>query len=143
MSTKRDVIVLTDVSMSTSNKMAKTNGELDSSTAPHKKTSAELKEDAKELIQLIKATYIGNYYAVYDTCLEIVTKIKTFLETPGMTKAMLCLALDNINNNSLRQFLSGKKQDQCGNITYRAAYVFFEKLHKPQEEFKLYEKAHK
>ena len=34
----------------------------------------------------------------------------------------------NINNNSLGRFLSGKKQDQCGNVTYRAAYVFFEKL---------------
>lgn len=127
-SSKRDIIDLTDDSMSTSNKKAKTNGEFDSSTAPRKKTSAELKEDAEELIQRIKATYIGDYYVVYDSCPEIVTKIKTFLETPGTTKVMLCSALGNINNNSLGQFLSGKKQDQCGNITYRAAYVFFEKL---------------
>jgi hypothetical protein len=125
-STKRDVIDLTDDSMSTSNKKAKTNGE--ASTAPRKKTSTELKEEAEELIQRIKATYIGDYYVVYDSCPEIVTKIKTFLEIPGMTKAMLCSALGNINNNSLGQFLSGKKQDQCGNITYRAAFVFFEKL---------------
>jgi hypothetical protein len=126
-STKRDVIDLTNDS--TSNKKAKTNvGEDDSSTAPRKKTSTELKEDAEELIQRIKATYIGDYYVVYDSCPEIVTKIKTFLEIPGMTKAMLCSALGNINNNSLGQFLSGKKQDQCGNITYRTAFVFFEKL---------------
>ena len=126
-STKRDVIDLTNDS--TSNKKAKTNvGEDDSSTAPRKKTSTELKEEAEELIQRIKATYIGDYYVVYDSCPEIVTKIKTFLEIPGMTKAMLCSALGNINNNSLGQFLSGKKQDQCGNITYRAAFVFFEKL---------------
>jgi hypothetical protein len=128
-STTRDVIDLTDDSKNTSNKKTKTNvGEDDSSTAPRKKTSTELKEDAEELIQRIKDTYIGDYYVVYDSCPEIVTKIKTFLEIPGMTKAMLCSALGNINNNSLGQFLSGKKQDQCGNITYRAAYVFFEKL---------------
>ena len=126
-STKRDVIDLTNDS--TSNKKAKTNvGEDDSSTAPRKKTSTELKEDAEELIQRIKATYIGDYYVVYDSCPEIVTQIKTFLEIPGMTEAMLCSALGNINNNSLGQFLSGKKQDQCGNITYRTAFVFFEKL---------------
>jgi hypothetical protein len=124
--TKRDVIDLTDDSMNTSNKKANTNGK--ASTAPRKKTSRELKKDAEELIQRIKDTYIGDYYVVYDSCPEIVTKIKTFLEIPGMTKAMLCSALGNINNNSLGQFLSGKKQDQCGNITYRAAYVFFEKL---------------
>ena len=28
----------------------------------------------------------------------------------------------------MNRFLSGKKQDQCGNVTYKAAYVFFEKL---------------
>ena len=54
--------------------------------------------------------------------------MKRFLQRDGMTKANLLLALGNINNNSLSKFLAGKKQDQCGNIAYRAGYVFFEKL---------------
>ena len=43
--------------------------------------------------------------------------------------SLTCFVCDrNINNNSMNRFLSGKKQDQCGNVTYKAAYVFFEKL---------------
>ena len=45
-----------------------------------------------------------------------------------MTKAMLLEALGNINSGSMNRFLSGKGQDQCGNVTYKEAYVFFEKL---------------
>lgn len=65
---------------------------------------------------------------VYDTCVQVVKKIKDFLARDGMTKAMLLESLGNINSGSMNRFLSGKRQDQCGNITYREAYVFFEKL---------------
>jgi hypothetical protein len=36
--------------------------------------------------------------------------------------------MGDLNSNSLNRFLAGKNQDQCGNITYKRAYVFFEKL---------------
>ena len=65
---------------------------------------------------------------VYDSCPQLVTKIKAFLQRDGITKKDLCQALGNINNNSMGRFLSGKGQDQCGTVTYKAAYVFFEKL---------------
>jgi hypothetical protein len=92
------------------------------------KTGKESKEEAEELIQRINAVVMLNTNAVYDTCPEVVAKIKAFLLRDGVTKAMLCTALGNINNNSMGRFLSGKKQDQCGNITYQSAYIFFEKL---------------
>jgi hypothetical protein len=83
------------------------------------KTGKESKEEAEELIQRINAVVMLNTNAVYDTCPEVVAKIKAFLLHDGVTKAMLCTALGNINNNSMGRFLSGKKQDQCGNITYQ------------------------
>lgn len=33
-----------------------------------------------------------------------------------------------VHGNSLRAFLGGKNQEQCENLTYQRAYVFFEKL---------------
>lgn len=66
---------------------------------------------------------------VYDSCTELVAKIKKFLNRDGMTKALFLEAvLGGVNPNTLAKFLAGKKQDQCGNIVYRTAYVFFEKL---------------
>ena len=67
---------------------------------------------------------------VYDSCPQVVKKIKTFLEEhPGISKAAFCrFALEGANNNSLARFLAAKKQDQQGNIVYKRAYAFFEKL---------------
>ena len=48
-------------------------------------------------------------------------------QNDAMTKAVLLKALGGINGNSLNRFLAGIGQDQCGNISYKAAYVFFEK----------------
>jgi hypothetical protein len=80
-STKRDVIDLTDDSMSISNKKTKSNvGEDDSSTAPRKKTSTELQEDAEELIQRIKATYIGDYYVCMTPVQRLLPKSKHSLK---------------------------------------------------------------
>ena len=95
---------------------------------PRKRTSAEIKQEAEELIRRINAVEDVNESVVYDTCPEVVNGIKSFLLRDGVNKAMLCSALGNINNNSMARFLSGKKQDQCGNVTYRAAYIFLEKL---------------
>ena len=92
------------------------------------KSSAEKKLEALELIARVEGVEGVTEGVVYDTCPQVVKKIKDFLARDGMTKANLLLALGGINSNSLNKFLSGKRQDQCGNVTYRSAYVFFEKL---------------
>jgi hypothetical protein len=110
--------------MATTKKKAEVTGE---ESPPRKKTSAELKRDADDLIWRVCAVDV-RIYAVYDTCPQVVAGIKSFLRRDGMTKASLLSALGGINANSLNTFLSGKKQDQCGNVAYWTAYVFLEKL---------------
>ncbi len=107
-------------------KKTKTAGE--EASPPRKMTNAELKLKALQLIQRIHAVEGVPEGIVYDTCPQVVAKIKEFLQRDGMTKASVLQALGDINNGSMNKFLSGKKQDQCGNVTYRTAYVFFEKL---------------
>jgi len=85
------------------------------------------KADTVALMARINATQGAHTSIVYDSCPELVKKMKDFLDEPGVTKSDLCAALGGINSNSLRTFLMGKKQDQCGNVTYLRAYAFFEK----------------
>ena len=93
------------------------------------KTKAQVKQDMYDLIQRINAVQgVSINDGVYDTCTQLVTKIKDFLRRDGMTKAMMLEALGNINSGSMNTFLAGKGQDQCANVTYRESYVFFEKL---------------
>ena len=84
-----------------SGKRAKTSGE----TAPRKKLSSEAKLDVLYLLQCINSVEGVREGVVYDTCPQLVTKIKDFLQRDGMTKANLLLALSNINSNSLNTFL--------------------------------------
>ena len=107
-----------------SNKRAKTTGE---SPAPMKSRS-QLQLEALELISSVVDVDGVATTPVYDSCPQLVKKIKDFLERPGMTKGNFCTALGGINANSLNKFLAGKGQDQCGNVTYRKSWVFFEKL---------------
>ena len=100
-----------------------------STAKPAKKTKAQAKLEIQNLIQRVNAIPDVSYQnGVYDSCPEIVTKIKNFLKRDGATKAILLTALGNINSNSMNRFLAGKGQDQRGNVTYKEAYVFFEKL---------------
>mmetsp|Transcript_17031 Transcript_17031/g.22058 ORF Transcript_17031/g.22058 Transcript_17031/m.22058 type:complete len:217 (-) Transcript_17031:262-912(-) len=105
-------------------KKAKTTGE----DAQRKKSGAEMKKEALDLIQRINAVEGVRQGVVYDTCPQVAKKIKEFLQRDGMTKKYLCVALGDINSNSLQKFLSAKGQDGCGNVAYRAGYEFFEKL---------------
>ena len=59
--------------------------------------------------------------------LAIILKINDFIEREGASRAMLLAAI-GVHGNSLRAFLQGVNQEQCTNVTYRRAYVFFEKL---------------
>ena len=88
------------------------------------------KEEATELIHRINAVEgVPEDSPIYDSCPVLVTKIKEFLQRDGVTKNLfLQEAMGNLNSNSLNRFLAGKKQDQCGTITYKRSYVFFEKL---------------
>jgi len=49
------------------------------------------------------------------------------LRRDGSSIAMF-LALIAVHGNSLRAFLGGQNQEQCENLTYQRAYMFFEKL---------------
>lgn len=94
-----------------------------------KKSKAVLKAEAENLIERVEAVEsVSTEDKVYDTCPQVVANIKAFLARGGMNKAMVLAALGGLNSNSLNRFLSGKKQDQCGNVTYKGAYIFFEKL---------------
>ena len=94
-----------------------------------KKTRAEVQLEALTLLQNIKSVEgVPDNGIVYDSCPELVKKIKAFLNRDGMTKSNFMLALGGLNSNSLNTFLAGKRQDQAGNKTYRKAYVFFEQL---------------
>ena len=87
------------------------------------------KEQVADLINRINAVQgVTENDRIYDSCPMLVTKIKEFLNRDGVTKAALLKAMGDLNSNSLNRFLAGKNQDQCGNITYKRAYVFFEKL---------------
>jgi hypothetical protein len=91
------------------------------------------KADALELINRIHAVEGVPDKIVYDSCPQVVAKIKTFLQRDEMTKATLMEALSrcsdkNIQGTQLNRFLAGKKQDQCGSVVYNSAYIFFEKF---------------
>lgn len=115
-----------DSSDNESCKKAKTN---DAKPATLAESKVQRDLEAQQLIKRILAVEgVSSNSPVYDSCPQLVKKIKDFVERPGITKAAFCSALDNLNNNLLGRFLGGKGQDQCGNITYARAYVFFEKL---------------
>ena len=96
--------------------------------SPIKKSRRELRLEALELMTAIIRVDGVDEYPVYDSCPVLVHKIKAFLSRPGMTKTDFCSALGGINSNSLNTFLAGVGQDQCGNVTYRRSWEFFEKL---------------
>ena len=131
---KLDGIGDTTTSTSASGKKVKASTSI-VATKPKSKSKAALKAEATDLVERINAVVNVNVDGesnsnsnVYDSCPQVVTKMKAFLQRDGMTKSLLLSALGNINNNSLNRFMASKKQDQCGNIAYRAGYVFFEKL---------------
>ena len=115
------------------------------SKTPKKSITETFQESMGGIHSLISRIYavegVPSDGPIYDTCPEIATKIHKFLLRDGVTKNLFCTALGNINHRSLRQFLDGEGQDRCGNITYRCAYVFFEKLRilegKPKSEARL------
>jgi hypothetical protein len=62
---------------------------------------------------------------VFDSCPELVKKIKAFLLQDGVTKCGFCDAL-GFQGTQLNKFLAAKKQDAAGTTVYRNAYKFFE-----------------
>ncbi|KAL3770429.1 hypothetical protein ACHAWO_009509 [Cyclotella atomus] len=96
--------------------------------ASEKKPRAMVQLEALQLIERIGNVEGVSSRPVYDSCPQLVKKMKDFLQRPGMTKSIMCLALGDINSGSLNKFLMGKGQDQCGNVAYREGWVFFEKL---------------
>jgi hypothetical protein len=94
----------------------------------YKKPRVLVQLEALDLIERIQNVELVSIWPVYDSCPQLVKKMKDFLQRPGMTKSNLCLALGAINSGSLNKFLMSKGQDQCGNVAYRQGWIFFEKL---------------
>lgn len=94
----------------------------------YKKPRVLVQLEALYLIERIQNVELVSIWPVYDSCPQLVKKMKDFLQRPGMTKSNLCSALGSINSGSLNKFLMSKGQDQCGNVSYRQGWIFFEKL---------------
>ena len=71
------------------------------------KSAKTMRAEAEEWMQDVIATE-ANTDKVYDSCPEVVKKIKDCLkDTPGLTKASFCkIALRGCNNNALSKFLA-------------------------------------
>ncbi|KAG8895480.1 hypothetical protein FRB99_000568 [Tulasnella sp. 403] len=66
---------------------------------------------------------------VYDDCNTIRRKIRAIQKTPGFKTTHWLREIGDVNSNSLNQFMKQKGPNGgAGNITYRHAYVYFEKL---------------
>jgi len=95
--------------------------------ATSKKSKKEAAQTLMDRINAFEAPQVS-VTKIYDSCPELVQKIKAFLADGSVTKAaFLRTALGNLNSNSLARFLAGKQQDQQANVTYGRAWVFFEK----------------
>jgi len=96
----------------------------------NKKSKSQAKLDAVALMNRIAsfdAPGLCNTM-VYDSCPDLVRKLKSFLDKDGVTKTDLCrYGLGGIQMAQLNRFLAAKKQDAAGTGTYTAAWVFFEK----------------
>lgn len=92
-----------------------------------KKSKTQAKAEVIELMQRIMAVE-GTSAVVYDSCPEVVKKIKAFLAMDGVTKSDFCaFALGGLQTVQLNRFLLAKHQDGAGMVAYERAYTFFEK----------------
>ncbi|KAI9344291.1 hypothetical protein BDR26DRAFT_932774 [Obelidium mucronatum] len=90
--------------------------------------SKTAKSEAESLFAKIAAAQLPADQAIYDDCDVVRQKIFEFLAIDGVTKTALLRAMGNVNGNSLAPFLSAKGPTAgCNNLTYRAAYTFFER----------------
>ncbi|KIO30780.1 hypothetical protein M407DRAFT_20105 [Tulasnella calospora MUT 4182] len=65
---------------------------------------------------------------VYDNCDEIRDKIDELRATPGFKVTPWLRQIGNVNSNSFRRFMAmDGYRSGAGNITYYAAYLYFEK----------------
>ena len=88
-----------------------------------------------ERVNAVEGVSMGDDLKIYDSCPEVRSKIRAFLDRDGVTKRNFCqFALGNINHNSLNQFLNAQGQKRSGTIAYKRAYVFFEKLRILEDE---------
>lgn len=116
-----------------------------SSTSKVNKTTskASAKSEVLDLMRRVNEVEGVSYEnGVFDTCPQVITKIKAFLSRDGLTKAdFLRHGLGGVNSGSMNTFLASKKQDKCGNVTYKRAYEFFERLRilegKPKSQARL------
>jgi hypothetical protein len=119
------------------------------SATSNKRSKAEKSRQANDFMVQVNAVQgVSHENGVYDTCPQVVTKIKAFLQRDGVTKTdFAAIGLEGVNVGSLNRFLSSKNQDQSGNITYKKAYEFFERLRilegEPKSQTRLNNEAEK
>ena len=63
-------------------------------------------------------------------------KLEKFLTRDGVTNKMMCKVLGGMLSKTLKLFLSENTVQTVGDKTYKAAYVFFEKLRILEKEDK-------
>lgn len=80
----------------------------------------------------VLATHIeeGNTDRIFDSCAEVVKKIKqTLVDHPGLTKKAFREVVCGCSPATLDKFLMGKTQQNCQALmVYPLAYAFFERL---------------
>lgn len=104
-------------------------GSDDDSTSKKAKNTGSFKtakSAAVELLNKISTVEGVPEDVVYDSCPEVIEKINTLLKRDGITKTNFMRAL-NLNGKTLNKLLASKGQEQAGNPSYKAAYIFFEK----------------
>ena len=100
-----------------------------SSSSKQKKAKHPTKMEVfMERVNAVEGVPSSDDLKIYDSCTEVRSKIRAFLDRDGVTKKALCRALGDMNHNSLNQFLNAQGQKRAGTIAYKQAYVFFEKL---------------
>lgn len=128
-------------------------------TKPKKPKTAESTQKAADLFDVGDVTLPkeqSNSVPIFDTCDEVRKKIRAFLAKDGVTQAALVREISKtftddrkVSAANLRYFMGRSGViDGNTNITYYAAYVFFEKQRikagKPKTKFREeMEKAHK
>mmetsp|Transcript_16667 Transcript_16667/g.19292 ORF Transcript_16667/g.19292 Transcript_16667/m.19292 type:complete len:285 (+) Transcript_16667:137-991(+) len=93
-----------------------------------KRTKAEIAHEISYFVAKLNEIDGIDESKVFDSCPEIVSKIKTFLATYVMISRSELIKCLGVHGNEFNSFLQGKGQDKCDNTTYRKTYLFFERL---------------
>ncbi|KAG9043046.1 hypothetical protein FS837_010099 [Tulasnella sp. UAMH 9824] len=115
----------------------------DAQSKPKKKRKAPPPVEHEGWEDIVLEGELEGEVEVYDNCDEIREKIDELRATPGFKVTRWLRQIGNINSNSFRRFMAmDGYRSGAGNITYYAAYLYFEKKRiwegKPKSEDRLW-----